>query len=91
MPHGGYVVMVVFWTLHTTVSATSTQCRHINHLPHYPFLYSTATLSKNKLYKYQEMEKMSWHTGAKPVYISQEATQLIFMDSESEEEDFGVM
>ena len=49
--------MMVVWTSHTIVSATFTHCRHINELPRGPVLLSTASLSKNKLYKYQENKK----------------------------------
>ena len=67
--------MLFFGMSHTKMLTTSTHCRHINQLPHDPILLSTASLSKNKLYKYQESEEISQHAGTKPVYSSQGTTQ----------------
>ena len=71
--------------------ATSTHCRDINQLPHDPVLLSTTSLSTHMLYKYQQSKKMPWHPGKKPVYSSQEATWLSFIESRSEGEDIDLI
>lgn len=55
-----------------------------------PVLFSVASLSKNKSHTHQESWKMPWHIGKKTVFSSQEATELIFMDTESEGEDIDL-
>ena len=82
--------MVVFCTPHIIMPTTSTHCRHINQLSHAPVLLSTAFLSKKSCIGIKKVQKMQEHTCTKSLKNSQKATQLIFMDSEREEEDIDL-
>ena len=61
--------MVLFRTSHAMVPTMSMHCRHIYQLLHEPVLISTASISKMKMYKYQESDQKYHDIKIQSLYI----------------------